>query len=121
MKFDKRMRDIEKRVQDLETSVPKLDTELQEVKVQVTAIKEANKKLAEDVKKGNGESKEELTASVFSEIRERSNRRCNLVFHNVKEPGEELLDKEERIKHDKLTVKDLCSSIGVELDVLTES
>ena len=115
------MRDIEKRVQELEVSVPKFQEDLATVKLDVAAIKETNKKLAKDIKEVQGSSKEEVTTAVFNEIRERENRRTNLVFHNIEEPDSGIIEKDERIRKDKDAVREVCSSIGVDLDIDEES
>ena len=117
LKFDKRMRDVEKRVQDLETAVPKLSTDVQNMQGEIEKIKDTNVKLSKEVKEVGSGSKAEVTTHVFTEMRERESRKCNIIIHNLPEPGAEIIDKDERITKDKNSVEELCRVIGVELDV----
>lgn len=116
MKFDKRMRDVEKRVRKLEEeTIPEMQTDLTTAKNDIKDLKTTTLKLESSINESAPSG--EVTAAVFEELRERESRRCNLLIHNLIEPGTDIDDKDERIAKDKENVKELLGVIGIELDI----
>ena len=117
LKFDKRMRDVEKRVQVIEEKIPDLETDLTTAKADIVSLQEQVSNASSDKLADQSKSKEEVTTAVFEEFRERESRRCNLVIHNLAEPGQGVVTKEERITDDKNKLQELCGIIDVDLTV----
>ena len=117
LKFDKRMRDIEKRVQVLEEKVPDLETDLDTAKADIVSLQEQVSNVSGDKLADQNKNKEEVTTAVFEEFRERESRRCNLIIHNLAEPGPEIITNGGRKTEDKNKLQELCGVIDVDLIV----
>ena len=117
LKFDRRMRAIEKRVDDLEKESGTMKTDVADVKKDIASLQTATEKLATDTVEKKSEMKAEFTTSVFEEMRERDSRRCNIIIHNLAEPSADVVDKNERIKRDKISVQELCAVVGADINV----
>ena len=67
--------------------------------------------------KGGGQAGEEVTATVFQELKERESRKCNIIIHNLKEPDKKIKESEERIEKDKNSFDELCKVIEADVDM----
>ena len=118
LKFDKRIRDVEKRVRELEEkTLPAMKTDIKTNKEDIVVLKATTAKIVKENKENASSSREMVTTSVFEEMRERETRRCNLVIHNLKEPGADIIDKKERILMDKENVQELFDLVNAEVNV----
>lgn len=55
--------------------------------------------------------------AVFKELRERESSHCNLVVHNLAEPGQGVVNNQESVTEDKSKLHELFGIIDVELSV----
>ena len=110
-KFNKSIQELDRRVSRIEEQIREKEVEIQEVQKEVDSVKGRMDQLSCRV----AEERELQTTSVFKEIRERENRRTNLVFHNLKEPKAQ--SKEDSVWEDNTKVQELCALIGASVKV----
>ena len=115
LKFEKRMKDIDKRVQQIEEKLPKVETEIEKVTAEISQLKNDLNKVSTNA----GTIQENATTSVFEELKERENRKCNVVIHNLAEPADTIRIGKERNSEDKKKIQELCEKIESALDVTT--
>ena len=117
-KFDKRMRDVEKRMQQLEKEkIPTLENDLKDAKDDIKDLKKVTEKLTTVCNENDGSSQAKVTSAVLEEMKERDSRRCNLIVHNIAEPGAEFVESQERVLKDTESLQDLLNVIGAEVVV----
>ena len=117
LKFDKRMRDVEKRVEKLETErIPVMEKNIGGMHEEIDQLKRSTDDLKDASKEGNA-SQSSITAAVLEEMRERESRRCNLIVHNLDEPGSEISDSKERIGKDIEKLQELLNQVEADVNV----
>ena len=103
-------------MQDLEEDLPKMKIEVAAAKADIDGLKCSGKKVQDSTK----DIQNNAAASVFEEMRERENRRLNIVIHNLSEPPVSLTTGKERIANDKEKIHSLCNQIGVDVDAASD-
>lgn len=111
--FNQSIQQLNKRVTDLEGKISGQSNEIDDVKKDVDNIKADMVK----VKELTRNEQEHSSTKIFTELRERENRKQNILVHNLAEPTAR--NKEERIKEDKVKLTNLCKQIDVNLDINT--
>ena len=110
-KFNKSIQELDRRVSRIEEQMKEKEAEIEEVRKEVDSVKGRMTEISCRV----AEERQNQTASVFKEIRERENRRTNLVLHNLPEP--KARSKEDRVREDNTKVQELCALIGASVQV----
>ena len=110
-KFNNSIQEINRRLSKLESKVEEGANEVKEVQEEVSAMKESIDKLNQNSSLAASNSSE----AVFSELRERENRKQNLVIHNLEESGSR--NKEDRIRDDKKLLHDVLRQMDVKANV----
>merc|ERR1712096_584303 len=99
------------------TVIPVLRSDMDAAKGEIETLKDTTKKLSTEIRQTKSEGSAEITSTIFEEIRERESRRCNVVIHNLPEPGDDIKESSERISKDKTIVQELCEVLEIELNV----
>lgn len=105
-KFNKSIQELGRRVTKVEEQMKERVIEIDNVKKEIDVVKTQ----VDSMNRRVDEGRENQNSSVFREIRERENRKTNIVFHNIPEPKGK--SKEDRIKEDDTQVEELCKVIG---------
>ena len=111
-KLNKKITEIFKKVEDLEEVT-------KENKSEIGALKEGQQNLdkeIENVKQSNLESSANSQKQVYAELRDREERKENLIIHNLIEPSPEMKNGYERKKADTASFREVLNSINIELD-----
>ena len=109
-KFNASIQDINRRLTTLEKKVDDRDTEVDQVKSDVREIKDSISGLkGQSVQAANHSSEK-----VFSELRERENRKLNVIVHNLKESSSR--KKEDRIQEDKDLLSEVFSKMNIRVN-----
>jgi uncharacterized coiled-coil protein SlyX len=118
MKFDKRIRDIESRVKTLEEeNIPEMEEDIANAQKDIESLKERTKNLSDGGVSSGSASAVEVTTAVFDEMRERKSRSCNLIIHNLNEPGNDIKDRKERVAKDKEALNELFTVLELSINV----
>ena len=91
-----------------------MKSEMDAAKGDIETLKDTTKKLSTEIRQTKSEGSAEITSTIFEE---RESRRCNVVIHNLPEPGDDIKESSERISRDKTIVQELCEVLEIELDV----
>lgn len=99
-KISKMVVEMDKRVSTLETKVSDGEKDRDTIKVQLKGVSTEVNNLKESLKTSNKEAQR----SVLSEVRERENRKTNIVLHQLPEPSIEVTEGEKRkeLDHEEL-------------------
>ena len=108
-KFNAGLQEMNRRLVTIEKKVDIQTTDIDSVKSDVSDIKEQVNKIKEDSVKDKGNSAE----GIYSELRERENRKLNVLVHNIKESDKS--DKDERVKEDFNILSEVSSQIDTEV------
>ena len=106
-KFNKSIMELGRRVTKVEEMMKEKEADMDNMKREVEAIKATVNSVNRKVESGL----DNQNASVFKELRDRENRKNNVVFHNLPEPQGRT--KEERIQEDNNLVEEVCGLIDV--------
>ena len=116
VKFHASLGKIEKRLTTVETTVEKHTTDIASLQDEVKAIDNKYDKSKEDVVKMRSEVQSNAESAIFSEMRDRENRKNNIVVHGLTEPDTKIKDKDTRIAADMKKIQELFSVLEVNID-----
>ena len=80
-KFDKRMKEMDRRLVTVEETVESHDTDIASIKADIKKVQQESKAQKEN----EGVIQENAATAVFSEMRERDFRKCNVLIHGIAE------------------------------------
>ena len=106
---------LESRVKEVETVMIKTTSEIKRVDDSVAQLRREFEAEREKTKLAE-QQKDEMYVSR-EEYRERESRKCNVVMHRIKEPGESLKSGNERLEHDL----EQCKKILRTLEMVEEA
>ena len=90
------------------TDIASLTDTVNDIREKYAKSKEAEDKMKRQVQ-------ENAATAVFSEMRDRDNRRNNIVVHGLPEPDAKIKEKNSRIAKDMKKIQDLFSKLEVEV------
>ena len=114
-KFHASLGKIDQRLKKVETDVEKHSTDMASLTDTVNDIGEKYAKSKEAEDKMKLQVQENAATAVFSEMRDRDNRRNNIVVHGVPKPDAKIKEKNSRIAKDMKKIQDLFSKLEVEV------
>jgi uncharacterized coiled-coil protein SlyX len=118
LKFDKRMRNVETRVAKIENeTIPEISEKMSGMRTELDDLKGVTKNLQESSKKDDSSIHATITSAVLEEMKERETRRCNLIVHNIAEPGADVVQSKDRVEKDIEKLQELLGQIEVEVNV----
>lgn len=106
-KFSKLGKELDKRLTAVEEKLEEKGKEIETVTTNVTKVTDR----VDNLVKNQGKIQENAAAAVFSEMRERDNRRSNLVVHGLSEPEATVTNTDERKEVDMEKFQVLCDKI----------
>jgi hypothetical protein len=115
-KFHASLGRIDNRVKAVETTVEKQSTDIAALQDKVKDMGEKLDNSKETDGKMRAEVQENAEIAVFSEMRDRENRRNNIVVHGLTEPDAKIKDKTNRIAKDMEKIQDLFSKLEVTIE-----
>ena len=103
------LKEVEKRLNNVEASVSNVEERVKLVDAKV----ERAELVAEQAKKEAHSVKEDVTQAVYEEMRERDEKRLNILLHNVPEAGE--ATEEEARSWDEGSFNNIVGAMGLKL------
>lgn len=110
----------------LNNKVKVLSKELQDMRKVITNVQEEQGEIKKDVeivkntcdqrKKKCEESKDQIRKEIFSELRERDEKKFNIIVHGLPEAPGTVINGNERKEHDVAEVKKVAKCIDINLD-----
>ena len=99
-KFNRQITEIYKKVEDLEQGHHEIRSEVEAVK---GSVKEVDSKVDKMIE-SNSKASEKFQDEVFAELRDREERKKNIIIHNLDEPGQDVTRGIDRKKEDHSSV-----------------
>ena len=115
-RFNKQITEIYKKVETLEAAKEEHDKEIQTLKHSVETIDTKMVRAAE-------KSREDCDAaqnSVFRELRDREERKRNVIIHNLEEPGPEVVLAKDRKNQDNTSLQKVLDTMEIQIDAAEE-
>ena len=113
VKFDTQIKELARRMDTMEEKVTASDMRMSGVEKEVGELKAK----VESLGKSTGKVQEDAAVAVFSEMKERENRRDNIVVHELAEPADTVTDGGERAAADLDKFQELVNLIEVDVRV----
>lgn len=119
--IEQRLTNLEKTVNKLQETVASNTETISTNKAAIEKVEKRMDKIEETVNNIQAANKDDSTASVFKELRERENKKLNIIIHNLMEPDPSLTTGEEKKKADydlvTAVLKEIDCSINPEVDI----
>lgn len=106
--LNNKVKALNKEIMDLKKEVAEIQKSQSNVIKDVETVKEDNKKQGEAIKKSCNDVKK----TIFDELRQREERKLNLIVHGVAEAGSDITKGVDRKEFDWKCILEICSTLG---------